>query len=171
MSDSRLKQAVQAQFAPSAEAYVTSRVHADQADLRRMVELAGLHGEERVLDIATGGGHTALAFAPHAREVVASDLTPEMLAAAERFIAGQGVANVRYEQADAEALPFADGEFDVVTCRVAAHLGEAGRRVGQEVDHELREDVVELAVGEGQRLGRCELDPHAGIALATSRYE
>jgi ubiquinone/menaquinone biosynthesis C-methylase UbiE len=132
MSESGLKQAVQAQFAPSAEAYVTSRVHADQADLGRMVELAALNGDERVLDIATGGGHTALAFAPHVREVVASDLTPEMLAAAERFIDGKGHANVRYELADAEALPFGDGEFDVITCRVAAHhFGDIPRFVAE----------------------------------------
>ena len=121
MSDSARKQAVQAQFAPNADAYVTSAVHANQDDLRRMVTLAVLRGDERVLDIATGGGHTALAFAPHVRDVIATDLTPAMLAAAERFITGEGVANVRFQQADAEALPFAAGAFDVVTCRVAAH--------------------------------------------------
>lgn len=115
------KQAVQAQFAGSAEAYVTSTVHANKPDLQRMLDLAALRGDESVLDIATGGGHVALAFAPHAREVVASDLTPAMLAAAERFIVGQGFANVRYEIADAEALPFDDASFDVVTCRVAPH--------------------------------------------------
>ncbi len=140
MSDTSLKEAVQAQFAPNAEAYVTSTVHAGQDDLRRMVALAELRGDERVLDIATGGGHTALAFAPHVREVVASDLTPEMLAAAERFIAGRGIANVRYRQADAEALPFADGEFDVVACRIAAHhFGD--------VPHFLREVVRVLKRG------------------------
>lgn len=120
MSDT-LKQAVQAQFAGSAEAYVTSSVHADRPDLPRMVELAQLQGHERVLDIATGGGHTALAFAPHARDVVATDLTPAMLAVAERLISSKGIANVRFERADAEALPFADESFDVVTCRVAPH--------------------------------------------------
>ena len=121
MRDDQLKRAVQAQFAPSAEAYVTSAVHAGTGDLGRMVDLAALRGVERVLDIATGGGHTALAFAPHVREVVATDLTPAMLTAAERFITGRGVANVRFELADAEALPFADADFDLVTCRVAAH--------------------------------------------------
>ena len=121
MSDSQLKDAVQAQFAASAEAYVTSQVHANKPDLQRMVELAGLRGNERVLDIATGGGHVALAFAPHVAEVVASDLTPRMLQAAERFITGAGVQNVRFEIADAEALPFPAASFDVATCRVAAH--------------------------------------------------
>lgn len=126
MNDQSLKAAVQAQFAASAEAYVTSTVHANKPDLQRMVALAELRGDERVLDIATGGGHTALAFAPHVREVVATDLTPAMLAAAERFITEQLTAadralNVRFERADAEALPFDDASFDVVTCRVAPH--------------------------------------------------
>ena len=126
MSDQSLKAAVQAQFAPSAEAYVNSAVHANRPDLERMTALAELRGDERALDIATGGGHTALAFAPHVAEVVATDLTPAMLEAAERFITRSLAAagrplNVRFERADAEALPFEDGSFDIVTCRVAPH--------------------------------------------------
>ncbi len=121
MSESQLKNAVQAQFAASAEAYVTSSVHANQPDLQRMVDLANPRGDERVLDVATGGGHVARAFAPHVAEVIASDLTPRMLEAAERFITGAGIKNVRFEIADAEALPFPAASFDVVTCRVAAH--------------------------------------------------
>lgn len=120
MSDN-IKAAVQAQFGATAEAYVHSAVHAKGADLVRMVELAGPHGNERVLDIATGGGHTALAFAPHVAEVVASDLTPKMLEAARRFVESQSIGNIRFERADAEVLPFGDASFDIVTCRVAAH--------------------------------------------------
>lgn len=138
MSDTTHKQAIQAQFAGSAEAYVTSAVHANKPDLQRMVALAALRGDERVLDIATGGGHTALAFAPHVREVIASDLTPAMLTAAERFIAARQIGNVRFQIADAEALPFPDADFDVVTCRVAPHhFGDVGRFV-REVARVLR---------------------------------
>src|SRR5438067_595275 len=90
MEDQTIKDRVQAQFGPAAQSYVHSAGHARGDDLRRLVELARLSGDERVLDIATGGGHTALAFAPHVREVVASDLTPQMLAAAEAFIREQG---------------------------------------------------------------------------------
>ena len=130
-----VKRGIGARFGSAAEDYVKSAVHARGGDLVRMVELAGLRGDERVLDVATGGGHTALAFAPHVREVVASDLTPDMLAAAENLIRGRGVENVRFELADAEDLPFADESFDVVTCRIAAHhfpepesfVGEAAR--------------------------------------------
>jgi ubiquinone/menaquinone biosynthesis C-methylase UbiE len=121
MNEDRAKAAIQQQFGKTAEAYVRSATHANQPDLREMVQRAALRGDERVLDIATGGGHTALAFAPHVAEVVATDLTPAMLDAAQRFITGKGVANVRFEHADAEALPFEDRSFDVVTCRVAPH--------------------------------------------------
>lgn len=121
MDDRAIKNLVQEQFGAAAQGYVASAGHARGGDLGRLVELARPRGDERVLDIATGGGHTALAFAPHVREVVASDLTPRMLAAAEAFIRGQGVTNVLFELADAEELPFADASFDIVTARIAPH--------------------------------------------------
>ncbi|MBA3944232.1 MAG: class I SAM-dependent methyltransferase [Herpetosiphonaceae bacterium] len=142
MDADRLKQAVQAQFGASAAAYVASAVHAQRDDLRRMLELAAPRGDERVLDIATGGGHTALAFAPHVREVIATDLTPLMLEAAERFITGQGIANVYFQQADAEALPFPAEHFDIVTCRVAAHHFADVPQFAREAARVLRPDGV-----------------------------
>lgn len=116
-----IKQLVQSQFAGSAQQFVESKLHRDGDDLRRMVELAELTGSERVLDVATGGGHTALAFARHTREVVASDLTPKMLTVAEQFIHSQGQTNVQFMRADAESMPFSASEFDVVTARLAPH--------------------------------------------------
>ena len=86
-----------------------------------MVALVRPEPHWRALDVATGGGHTALAIAPHVREVVASDITAEMLEAAERFIRGRGVANVSFCEADSMSLPFGSGEFDLATCRVAPH--------------------------------------------------
>jgi ubiquinone/menaquinone biosynthesis C-methylase UbiE len=86
-----------------------------------MVDVVDPKPTWRALDIATGGGHTALAFAPRVREVVATDITQEMLQAAERFIRDKGVENVRFQEADACALPFQEAEFDLVTCRVAPH--------------------------------------------------
>lgn len=115
------KEMVRDHFGRTAAAYVTSAQHAAGDDLAIVVELAACTPGDRVLDVATGAGHTALALAAHAGEVVATDLTPEMLREAQEFITGRGAANVTFEPADAEALPFPDGWFDVVVSRIAPH--------------------------------------------------
>lgn len=119
MSDS--KSLSQERFGRHAAGYVTSKTHAKGAELDRLIDIAQPQSNWVVLDIATGGGHTALKFAPHVAHVTATDLTPTMLDKAKAFITGQDVANVDFKQADAEDLPFEDGQFDLVTCRVAAH--------------------------------------------------
>lgn len=121
---------VAATFAPNAEAYVTSEAHASGGDLARLVELAAPQPSETALDVSTGGGHTALTLAPHVARVVASDLTPRMLAVARAHITAQGATNVDYVIADAERLPFLDESFDLVTVRIAPHhYPDAGRAV------------------------------------------
>jgi ubiquinone/menaquinone biosynthesis C-methylase UbiE len=112
---------VKRQFGLNAQRYVQSHDHSKGESLDRMVDVVDPKPTWRALDIATGGGHTALAFAPRVREVVATDITQEMLQAAERFIRDKGVENVRFQEADACALPFQEAEFDLVTCRVAPH--------------------------------------------------
>ncbi|MCA9839571.1 MAG: methyltransferase domain-containing protein [Trueperaceae bacterium] len=112
---------VKAQFSKAAKAYVQSSIHAKGKDLELMVNLAGDLAEKTVLDIATGGGHTALAFAKAGARVTASDLTPTMLETAQNFIVSQGFKDLSYVEAAAEALPFEAHSFDVVTCRIAPH--------------------------------------------------
>jgi SAM-dependent methyltransferase len=68
---------------------------------------------DRVLDVAAGTGNAAIPAALAGASVVAADLTPELLAAGRREAEQRG-ATLRWEQADAEALPYADGEFDTV---------------------------------------------------------
>jgi SAM-dependent methyltransferase len=76
----------------------------------------GMH----VLDLASGSGEPALSLAaavgPQGR-VVATDLVPEMLQAAQEHAAARGLSNIEFQVADAEQLPFLDREFDRVTCR------------------------------------------------------
>lgn len=116
-----IKARVRAAFGPAAAAYVTSLRHAAGADLARLIELAAPQPEDLALDISTGGGHTALALAPHVAHMTASDLTPAMLAAARGHILGRGITNVAFVVADAERLPFLDESFDLVTVRIAPH--------------------------------------------------
>lgn len=120
MSDS-IKDKVKQQFGAHASEYVTSAIHAKGSDLDLLPALAGLTGRETVLDVATATGNTAFALAPHAGRVVGVDLTPEMLAVAREQAKTRGITNVTFQEGDAEHLPFPEGTFDVVVCRIAAH--------------------------------------------------
>ncbi len=116
-----MSQLAQSIFAERAAFYATSAVHADQAVLDRLVELAQPQATDRVLDVATGTAHTALAFAPHVAHVIATDITPEMMAQGEMLRAEAGIENLEFRMAEAHDLPFEDAAFDIVTCRRAAH--------------------------------------------------
>ena len=112
---------VNMQFGAAAAAYSSSLTHRDPDALRRVVELACPKPEHVVLDVATGAGHTALALAPHVREVIAYDMTEQMLAETRRGALARGLTNVRTSQGIAESLPFPDRSFDIVTVRQAPH--------------------------------------------------
>jgi ubiquinone/menaquinone biosynthesis C-methylase UbiE len=120
MSDD-LKAKVQSQFGASASAYVTSANHAKGETLQILAELIKPEPDWQVLDVATGAGHTAFLFAPHVAQVIASDLTEEMLAQTAKGAQTRGLTNLETRLADAEALPFEDNSFDLVTCRIAMH--------------------------------------------------
>jgi ubiquinone/menaquinone biosynthesis C-methylase UbiE len=111
----------QQKFGAAAADYAASPVHAAGPSLERLLALVDPQTHWRVLDVATGAGHTALTLAPHVDSVVASDITDEMLAEAEKLSAARGATNVTTAHAEAAALPFADATFDLVTCRLAAH--------------------------------------------------
>lgn len=132
MSDDHTRR-VQSQFGPTAAAYVASADHAGGEDLDQLVTWGRGKAPRRVLDFATGGGHTALAFAALARELTAMDVTEPMLRAARGLLRERGIAHVRFVAGDVARLPFADNAFEVVTCRLAAHhfadLGPAVREV------------------------------------------
>lgn len=134
MTDAQARR-VQEQFGPSAADYVTSAGHAAGDDLERLLAWGRARHPRRALDVATGGGHTALAFAGVATRVTAFDLTEPMLRAARDFISGRGAANVAFAAGDVGALPFAEGTFPVVTCRIAAHhftnVGGAVREIAR----------------------------------------
>lgn len=120
MSDDH-QQRVQQQFGAHATGYVTSADHAQGYSLSRLIELLDPQPDWSVLDVATGGGHTALRIAPHVESMVATDLTRPMLNAAREHLAQERGIQVTFCQADAEHLPYPDNHFDCVTCRIAAH--------------------------------------------------
>jgi len=71
--------------------------------------------------VATGTGHTAFAFAPHVKEIIATDITSEMLAEGEKLKSELGIRNVEFVIAEVHQMPFRGGAFDILTCRRAAH--------------------------------------------------
>ena len=140
---------VAGQFGPQAAAYVTSAVHASGADLDQIEVFVRDHAPGRVLDLGCGGGHVSYRAAAHAGEVVALDLSAEMLAAVRQTAEARGLANVVTQQGAAEAIPFPDASFDMVLSRYSAHhwhdfvkgLREA-RRVLKRGGHALFADAV-----------------------------
>lgn len=104
--------AAQSYFSDKAEAYRRSRSHGNRADLDRMVTLLAPRPGERALDVATGGGHTALALAEAGAWTLATDATRAMLA--EWPPLPRAVC-------DAERLPFRRASFDIVASRIAPH--------------------------------------------------
>ena len=89
-----------------AQAYRDSAIHASGDDLDLTVEWCEPGEGVTVLDVATGGGHVARRLREAGATVVTVDPAPGMQADTT---------------APAESLPFADGSFDAVACRLAAH--------------------------------------------------
>ncbi len=117
------KDAVQTQFGTDAalQGYATSDIHAKGKSLKLLLKLISPQAHWQMLDVATGAGHTALAFAPHVASVIASDITAGMLNKTKELAAKRGITNLQTKLADAEALPFDDESFDLLTCRLAFH--------------------------------------------------
>ena len=100
-----------------AELYRTSEAHREGEDLDLIVEWAAEASGRRALDVATGGGHVARRLREAGFDVVSSDPAAGMQPDVE---------------ARAEQLPFVNGSFDVVACRVAAHhFDEVERAVAE----------------------------------------
>jgi ubiquinone/menaquinone biosynthesis C-methylase UbiE len=133
------KDKVREQFSRTAEGYVRSPGFARGEDLAEAARLLQPTGDDILLDVACGGGHTALFFAPKVRSVVASDLAMQMLKKAQEFISEEGgVENVTFREADAEDLPFPAGAFTLLTCRIAPHHFPDVPRALQEFHRVLR---------------------------------
>lgn len=124
---------VQRQFGEQASAYLSSAVHAQGSEFALLqAELAG-RGDARLLDLGCGAGHVSFHVAPLVAEVVAYDLSQQMLDVVAGAAVERGFNNIVTERGAAERLPFADASFDFVFSRYSAHhwsdLGLALREV------------------------------------------
>ena len=115
------KRTAKDQFDAQATEYDSQWNTWSEETLEAMLSVAQPTPTDRVLDVATGTGFTALAFAPFVQSVVGLDVSPGMLRQAEQYAAERGVTNAIFQEGAAEALPFADASFDLLTCRIAPH--------------------------------------------------
>jgi ubiquinone/menaquinone biosynthesis C-methylase UbiE len=127
-----------------ADAFRESPTHREGPDLDLLVEWCEPGPDVKVLDVATGGGHVARRLREEGCTVITVDPAPGMKADVV---------------ASAEELPFADGSFDVVTCRIAAHhfqdIGAAVAEMARIAQHlvVIEDNVfVDDAVEEAERL-------------------
>ncbi len=97
-----------------------------------LVDACRISRGQRVLDVAAGTGNVAIRAAMTGAAVVASDLTPEHFDAGRRAARAAGV-EVEWIEADAEALPFEDKEFDVVTSCFGAMFAPNQQKVAKEL--------------------------------------
>ena len=122
-----------------------------------LVEACGISAGQRVLDVAAGTGNVAIRAAEAGAQVVASDLTPENFEAGRREARARGV-ELEWVEADAEALPFGDGEFDVVTSSFGAIFAP---------DHQAVADEMLRVCRPGGTIGMVNFTPE-GLAASSS---
>jgi ubiquinone/menaquinone biosynthesis C-methylase UbiE len=119
-----VKAHVRDRFGRAARNYAESAVHRGGRDLEAMLDAAPLPDAAqpgRLLDVGTGAGHTAFAFAARVARVDALDLTEQMLEEVRRGASERGLENVHCQLGDAEDLPYPDDCFDILTSRLCAH--------------------------------------------------
>lgn len=115
-----VQRAAQEQFAKQSRRYGAGHILADVSDVTAALESLPLPTPSRVLDVATGAGHTGLYLASLGHEVSCADLTDPMLERVREAAAERGL-RVETRQHPAEEMPYPEAAFDLVTCRIAAH--------------------------------------------------
>ncbi|HZO81203.1 MAG TPA: methyltransferase domain-containing protein [Candidatus Binataceae bacterium] len=172
---------VQRQFRRQAEAYSTMKVVTDPRILESMVELSGAAPDARVLDVASGPGYVAMAFAAKCRAVIGIDATDRLVARARAEAAPRGINNVTFMLGDVERMPFAAGEFQATACRFAFHHFAHPKAVLAEMARVLRPGgrmvIVDMMTSEDpaqsdyhNRIERL-CDPSHARALPVSEWE
>ena len=129
---------VRDEFTRQAETFSASAAITDEALTQRFITALDEAAQGSVLDVACGPGILSAAIAKTAREVVAFDLTPEMLKKAAQRCNEAGLANVRFREGNAAELPFADATFDAVVTRLSVHHFDRPARVICEIFRILR---------------------------------
>ena len=129
---------VRDEFTRQAETFSASAAITDAALTQRFVAALGEAVQGSVLDVACGPGILSAAIAKSARDVVAFDLTPQMLKKTAQRCSEAGLDNVTFREGNAAELPFADATFDAVVTRLSVHHFDQPSRVIEEIFRVLR---------------------------------
>jgi len=129
---------VRNEFTRQAETFSASGAITDAALTQRFIDASGEAARGSVLDVACGPGILSAAIAKTAREVMALDLTPQMLRKAAQRCAEAGLDNVTFHEGSANELPFADAAFDAVVTRLSVHHFDRPSRAMSEIFRVLR---------------------------------
>ncbi|HEY3757586.1 MAG TPA: methyltransferase domain-containing protein [Opitutaceae bacterium] len=126
-----------AQFDRQSDRYGKSHILADTRDVAEGLEGVRPPIDGVALDVATGGGHTALHLARDGWRVTAGDVSTRMLENARQLAAGEGFS-IETRQFAAEEIPFGAASFELVTVRVAPHHFSSPPRFVREVARVLK---------------------------------
>jgi ubiquinone/menaquinone biosynthesis C-methylase UbiE len=126
------------QFGTVAEAYLSSTVHSQGADLEAITSKLRDQSGASVLDLGCGAGHLSFAAAPQVGSVVAYDLSTEMIDLVTNEAKRRDLRNVFTKAGQAEYLPFEDARFDWVCTRYSAHHWTDIRRALREARRVLK---------------------------------
>ncbi len=120
-------------FTLQADAYASNPTLANPLRLEYLVQAINPSENSLVLDVATGPGFVAEAFALHSRMVIGVDVTRAPLEIARRQLQEKNISNLHFQNADVNHLPFADAQFNVVVCRFAIHHFDNPARILSEI--------------------------------------
>jgi SAM-dependent methyltransferase len=135
-------QRIKQEFARQAAGFATSAALSERAPIQRIIDATGADATKLALDLACGPGIVTAELAAIAGEVVAFDLTPEMLAKARERCSKANLQNVTFKEGSATQLPFAENHFDVVVTRAAIHHFQEPRSILGEAVRVMRKGAV-----------------------------
>lgn len=112
---------IQEQFSRQASTFGGVASHSAEGALAALIELCAPKPTDDALDLACGPGIVTCSVAPHVKSIRGQDIVPAMLERAAARGASLGLRNVSFDQGDSNALPYADGSFDLVLTRFSFH--------------------------------------------------
>jgi ubiquinone/menaquinone biosynthesis C-methylase UbiE len=112
---------VRDRFTRTAEIFADSVLKTRAAEAEILAHMVSAKAGDRAVDLACGTGALALVFAPHVCWICGLDLTPAMLAIAQRSSREAGVQNIAFAVGNAQQIPFPDGSLDLALTSYALH--------------------------------------------------